>query len=210
MLYATILTTVCLCWAVPSAALKVSFYNDARCEGTLLGSRVIELGGANKLGECFQDFAGDAKGAKVEGLTDEELESRVSVDFYSVEACGFTSNKDIISETDGGCVTVGALGLDQDENGSKTFRSFSAVSPGGYGNVPFTDEERELYPGIDDPPTEFHGRYSKSRDGKIWRYQQIAEGSWRGVPAEEWDDNVHVKLEGSLEDWAENGPENEL
>ena len=209
MLYSTVLAAVSLWCAVPSAALKVSFYDDARCEGTHLGSRDIDLSGANKLGECFRDFAGKAKGARVEGITDEERESRVSVDFYSTEECETSSNKDITAETDGGCVNVGAFGV-VETGGSKTFRSFAAVSPGGYGNVPFTDEERKLYPGIDNPPDETHGLYWKSRDGVLWRYQQIAEGSWRAVRAEDWDANVHVKLEGPLEDWNSPSEKSEL
>jgi hypothetical protein len=78
----------------------------------------------------------------------------VTVDFYSLEArdaCGgdVISSKDITSETDGDCVHIGALVIGQD-NEKTAFRSYAALSPGGFGKVPYTDEEREMYPGIDD------------------------------------------------------------
>jgi hypothetical protein len=46
----------------------MSFYHDTRREGTPLRSWQIELGGRKFLGECFQDFGGQAVGAKVEGI----------------------------------------------------------------------------------------------------------------------------------------------
>jgi hypothetical protein len=171
-----------------SNALKISFYDDERCQGTPLGSQILDLGGENTLEECWEDFVGEAKSANVEGMADEENESRVVVDFCSLEAreacsSGAISRKDITSETNGGCVYIGALGLGQ-VNEKKAFRSFAAVSPGGFGKVPFTDEERGRYPEIEDVVSG-HGQYWKSSDGKIWRYQQIAQGMWQGVLAEE-------------------------
>lgn len=123
--------------------------------------------------------------------------------FGAREACssGAISRKDIMSETNGSCVYIGALGLGQ-VNERKAFRSFAAVSPGRFGKVPFTDEERRKYPEIEDAVSG-HGQYWKSSDGKIWRYQQIAEGMWQGVLAEEWDDSIHLKNEGAIDDLAD-------
>ena len=106
--------------------------------------RQINLGSENKLEECFQDFIGKAKSAHVEGLTDEERENRVVIDFYNTEACGFNSKDDVTSETNDECIYVGALGLGR-VNEKKSFRSSATVSPGGFALKPFTEEERQKY-----------------------------------------------------------------
>ena len=184
-------------------ALKISCYDDDKCQGIFLGSRILDLGGKNALGQCWEDFVGEAKSARVEGMTNDERESQVVVDFYSLdasEACGddVIGRKDIISETNGGCVYVGDIGFGR-VNDKKAYRSFAAVSPGGFGSAPFTDEEKAMYPGIENN-VNGHGEYWKGSDGKLWRYQQIAEGMWHGVLAEEWDDNIHLKNEEPLRD----------
>jgi hypothetical protein len=142
-------------------------------------------------------------------------ENHVVVDFYSLpasQACQGeeVASKDNTSETDGGCVQVGH----QSHYGRnrKAFRFYAAVSPGGYSRISlFTDEEREMYPEIG-VVENGHGSYWKGPDGKIFRYQQIAEGMWRAFLAEERDDDVHVMNEVSLEDWKqlENSGHNDL
>jgi len=172
-------------------ALTITFYNDNNCQDTPLGSRALNLDGKDKLGECYEDFAGRASSAKVKGLTDKKRENHVVVDFYSLpasQACQGeeVASKDNTSETDGGCVQVGH----QSHYGRnrKAFRFYAAVSPGGYSRIPlFTDEEREMDPEIG-VVENGHGSYWKGPDGKVFRYQQIAEGMWRDFLAEEWDD----------------------
>jgi hypothetical protein len=54
-------------------ALTITFYNDNNCQDTPLGSRALNLDGKDKLGECYEDFAGRASSAKVKGLTDKKV-----------------------------------------------------------------------------------------------------------------------------------------
>jgi hypothetical protein len=178
-----------------SGALRVSFYDDAHCQGRILGLREIDLGSNSGFGKCFQDFVGEARGACVH-MTDQELGKNIVIDFYSSDTCDGSKVKEIIAETDSACVLIGGLG---GIDGISAFRSFAAVSPGGFGkSPPFTDEEKTLYPGIGDGAIG-HGQYWKGSDGRLWRYQQVAQDMLQAILAEEWDESIHFKCEKKIE-----------
>ena len=189
-------------------AFTVSFYKSPYCAGESVNSYTGDLSNTS----CRQDFVGEAGGAVVTKTG--TLDDGAALAFYSTDDC---DPDHLLSEADAGCISLSDFESD--------FRSFNVV--GGVSqkrmkmrSAPDTQSLHPLDPVNDhlyermygekleassDPGTLANARVREHGEvsdylGQMYKWHQVAEGAWRGINVEEWDDDKHAINNTKLKD----------
>jgi hypothetical protein len=162
-------------------AYTITFYAGTACNSARLGQVEARLGDT-----CFDggSFSGTASSAHILRTT-EEVNSLVS--FYDSDSCQV---ENVVSTSNGGCITVGAFG--------NQFGSFNVIGGNPRSAIagPDSVDARDTAPAEDlahsprIPCSELrHGDFQEV-DGGLVRMRQVAEHSFVGVPPQDWDDSI--------------------
>ncbi|KAG7005613.1 hypothetical protein G7Y79_00018g044200 [Physcia stellaris] len=188
-------------------AFTVNFYKSPNCAGEFLNSYTGDLSNTS----CRQDV-GEAGGAVVTKTG--PLDDGAAVAFYSTDDC---DPDHLLSQADAGCISVTDFESD--------FRSFNVVggvnqkgmkmrsAPDTQSPHPSDPVDDHLYERMDgeklearsDPGTLANARVRQHGEvseylGQMYKWHQVAEGAWRGINVEDWDDDKHVINNTKLKD----------
>lgn len=183
-----------------TCAFKVSFYDGPNCAGEFLGTWV---GGEGQ--GCRQDYVGLSEGVVVESTG--SVDDNTVVAFYSSNDC---NPSNAVGEADGGCIAVDSFASSyqsfnvigsSDSEGAKTRRRRNNIakltrSTEDNADSNLQDSEsaviaRDSSETLLDTRAREHGEVSDYL-GKTYKWQQVAQDSWRGINPEDWDDKVHT------------------
>ncbi|RMY66450.1 hypothetical protein D0863_08414 [Hortaea werneckii] len=183
------------------AALNVTFCSDSQCEQPALGSLRLD---ETDISKCHRDYAGEALALNVQrwqdstlaatetdhmvGEDDDEGDSSLAVRFYrSIDCFANCGSGHLIFQGGDFFLSLG-MGIRNDrpvEYDNSILQSFEIVRLDAEGYYP-----PHGYCGIR------HGDAQSFR-GRNWKWQQIAKHSFREIPIEDWDDDLHQPLDGT-------------
>ncbi|KAI9748420.1 MAG: hypothetical protein M4579_007234 [Chaenotheca gracillima] len=190
--------------AAAAQAFKVDFYNSDNCAGEFVGEFI---GGTGQ--GCRTDYVGVSEGALVQSTG--PVDDGFSVAFYSSNDC---NPGNAVAEADNNCVEI-----DSEVGAYMSFNVIGGQTGGGFKKRAEVINEnrkkikrdvaekreaaaaekqlRSVVKRAASPGTIQHGDFGDV-DGKTYRYHQVANGVWRGVDPNDWDDKVHVKNDAAL------------
>ncbi|KAI6812049.1 hypothetical protein KC340_g17033 [Hortaea werneckii] len=183
------------------AALNVTFCSDSQCEQPALGSLRLD---ETDISKCRRDFAGEALALNVQkwqdstlsapetddvvGEDDDEGDSSLAVRFYrSIDCFANCGSGHLVFQGSDFFLSLG-MDIRNDrlvEYNNSILQSFEIVRLDAEGNYP-----PHGYCGIR------HGDAQSFR-GRNWKWQQIAKHSFREIPIEDWDDDLHQPSNGT-------------
>ena len=178
------------------SAFHVDFYLSPQCAGEFLGRRT---GGTER--RCGNGLVGQAEGALITKSSPADHDTVVA--FYSSDDC---NPENIIGEADSGCIAVDSF--------ASRYKSWNII---GGGNRPpprikrsqeAKVQQRAPVPADDSTSTPagvFNARLREHGEisdyfGKDMKWQQVADGMWRGINPDEWDDEKHAKNTTVIDD----------
>ena len=185
-------------------AFKLEFFLEPNCAGEFLGSWV----GGEAQG-CHQNFVGEAEGVVVQSTG--KVDDNTVVAFYSSNDCNPSK---AISEANAGCIAIDSFAAEyksfnvigsSDSTGAKVRRSprsMTKLARDDTANSTTGDDQDNITTqhsteSLLDSRVREHGEISDYQ-GKTYKWQQVAQGSWRGINPEDWDDTIHVLGERNI------------
>ena len=188
-----------------AVAFQVSFYDGPNCAGEFFGTWI---GGEGQ--GCRQEFVGEAEGVVVQSTG--AVDDNTVVAFYSSDDCDLST---AIGEANVGCIAIDDFAAayrsfnvigSSDSTGAKVRRGRNVnakVARHDPAEPVHADGEsrtiaRDTAEQLPDSRTREHGEISDYL-GKTYKWQQVAQDSWRGINPEDWDDNVHFSSDRKLD-----------
>jgi len=171
--------------ASASASLNITLCSDRRCKDPPLSTLILDASSG-----CQTDFAGLAQTVKVTPTDSQKssAKARLAARFYRSTDCFATcgSNHLIVQLTNGSAITSPGLSVH-----APLMQSFEVVELDSEGRYP--------------PHGDCGLRHGDAQfiRGRTWKWQQIGKDArsrepvFKEIPYEEWDDAVHMRLEGS-------------
>jgi hypothetical protein len=180
-----------------ASGFRVDFWGGAQCTDSPLGTWI---GGPDQ--GCQRLFVGEAEGVTVESTG--PVDDNTVVAFYSSSTCDLGT---AIGESNVGCVSV--------DDSVSAYKSFNVIQS----NTGFKYRERRWANTslVTNPPSATdttsladlreqsdrfiasthalarqHGTISNYQ-GQPYKWHQVAEGAWRGIVPEHWDDSIHIR-----------------
>ena len=140
------------------------------------------------------------------------MDDNTVVTFYSSDDCNLSN---AISEANVGCIAVDSFAAEYksfnvvgsgDTTGAKARRSPNTktkLARRGIANSTHAKSENDISTqnsteNLLDSRAREHGETSDYL-GKTYKWQQIAQDSWRGINPEDWDDTVHVRSDRKID-----------
>ncbi|KAK4506366.1 hypothetical protein PRZ48_000096 [Zasmidium cellare] len=153
-------------------AFSITFYAGVECRGERLGGGEVSIADGCQDGSMYN---GIASSVLISPTGDEETGI---VSFYEGQDCPLENS---VAAGNDGCLTVGA--------GLASFGSYNVI---GAVTGPSVRKRTHRSVGPRSLKEIKHGDVFE-HDNHIWRWQQIAEGTFRGVLAQEWDSEVRIQ-----------------
>lgn len=180
-----------------SLAFILSFYPEDNCAGEDLGQWI---GGPNQ--GCTTTFAGQDLG-QASGIIVQStgpIDDGTIVVFYSSPDC---NPSNAVDEADNGCLSVNDFAGNaqswnviplEEYKMRKSRRSLIDSAP----TEKRETERRDADSSPSNPYGYEHGQIA-SYGGQSYKWHQVASGIWRGINPEDWDDNVNIKNDATLD-----------
>ena len=192
-----------------ASGFRVDFWGGVQCTGSALGTWI---GGPHQ--GCHRLFVGEAEGVTVESTG--PVDDNTVVVFYSSSTCDLGT---AIAESNAGCISVDdffsaykSFNVIQSNTGSKrrgkrwansssvatnpsaATNPSTATNPSAANATSFADlrEQSDRLVASTHALARQHGVISDYQ-GQSYKWQQVAEGAWRGIAPGDWDDSIHIK-----------------
>jgi hypothetical protein len=187
----TILLLVIALLGSSSSAFVLDFYLEDNCAGEDLGNWI---GGPNQ--GCQTSFdgvdLGQASGVTVQSTG--PIDDGTIVVFYSSPDC---NPDNAVVEADNSCLSINDFADTAESWNVITLYEYKRRIRRRAVSEPAHMEAR-VATSSSNPYGYEHGQVSQY-GGKTYKWQQVANGVWRGINPEDWDDNVNAKSDVVIE-----------